>query len=143
LDSGTMKGTKQCPASLVPPSPSPPSPMLLALSFALSLRDVTEGAPIIPENATPQESGITCQQFRTISSIVYSCLLTLFACTWTAVHPNLPAPDDNKIKAFWRRLKVVLVTLIAPEYTLYWALMQRQSARALVKAAKAGGPMVT
>jgi hypothetical protein len=112
--------------------------MILALFFALSLRSLTDGAPIVPEDATPKESGVTCQQFRTISSIIYSCLLTMIACTWTAVHPNLPGPDDSKIQIFRRRMKVVLVTLIAPEYTLFWALMQRQAAQELVKAAKKG-----
>ena len=112
--------------------------MLLAIFFALSLHSLTESAPIIPENATPKEWGITCQQFRTISSIIYSCLLTIFACTWTAVHPNLPGPNDNKFQVFGRRMKVVLVTLIAPEYTLFWALLQRRAAKELVKAAKEG-----
>ena len=112
--------------------------MILALFLALSLYNLTKGAPIIPEDATPRESGVVCQQFRTLSSIIYSCLLTIFACTWTAVHPNLPGPDDSKIQVLRRRLKIVLVTLVAPEYTLYWALMQRKAAKELVKAAKRG-----
>jgi hypothetical protein len=116
--------------------------MLLALFFALSLRSLTEGAPIIPEGATPKDSGISCQQFRTLPSIVYSCLLTMFACTWTAVHPNLPDPDDSKRRVFGRRMKIVLVALLAPEYILFWALTQRKAAKELVKAAKAGEPSV-
>jgi hypothetical protein len=116
--------------------------MLLALFFALSLRSITIGAPIIPEGATPKDSGISCQQFRTLPSIVYSCLLTMFACTWTAVHPNLPAPDDSKARVFGRRMKIVLVAILAPEYILFWALQQRKAAKELVKAAKAGEPNV-
>jgi hypothetical protein len=66
----------------------------------------------------------------------------MFACTWTAVHPNLPAPDDSKIRVFGRRMKIVLVALLAPEYILFWALMQRHAAKELVNAAKAGEPNV-
>jgi hypothetical protein len=116
--------------------------MILVLFFAMSLRSLTEGAPIIPEDETPKDFGITCQQFRTLPSIVYSCLLTMFACMWTAVHPNLPDPDGSKVRVFGRRIKIVLIALLAPEYILYWALEQRKAAKALVKAAKAGEPSV-
>jgi hypothetical protein len=66
----------------------------------------------------------------------------MFACTWTAVHPNLPGPDDSKVRVFGGRMKIVLVALIAPEYVLFWALMQRNAAKALVAAAKAGEPSI-
>jgi hypothetical protein len=111
--------------------------ILLALLFYASYTP-TQGAPAIPVDATPEEVAIQCQQFRTTSSIVYSCALTLFACTWTAVHPNLPGPDDSKAQIFLRRLKLVGVTLLAPEYTLFWAMLQRSNAKRIVEEAKGG-----
>jgi hypothetical protein len=39
-------------------------------------------------------------------------------------------------------MKIVLIALLAPEYILFWALMQRKAANALVTAAKAGEPNV-
>jgi hypothetical protein len=133
-----MRPSRQCTSPFIPPSS--PSPMIIAILGALALRSLPDGAPIIPVDATPQESGIACQQFRTLSSILYSCFLTMFACTWTAVHPNLPGPSDGRIRIFGRKMWLVLVTLLAPEYILFWALMQRNAAKRLLAAAKQGPP---
>jgi hypothetical protein len=113
--------------------------MIFLALIAQSLYSLTQGAPTIPTNATPEEVATKCQEFRTTSSIVRSCAITLFACAWTAVHPNLPGPDDSKLQIFGRRMRLVGVTLLVPEYTLYWALTQRVAASRMLKEAKDGG----
>ena len=35
---------------------------------------------------------------RTISSIIWSCIVTTFSCTWVAVHPNIPCPKKREGK---------------------------------------------
>ncbi|KAG2356741.1 hypothetical protein BDR07DRAFT_1363915 [Suillus spraguei] len=52
---------------------------------------------------------------RTVWDILSSCGLTLFACTWTAVHMNIPYMDHNKWDITGRRLTLMVVALIAPE----------------------------
>ncbi|KAG6915238.1 hypothetical protein DXG01_012570 [Tephrocybe rancida] len=67
---------------------------------------------------------------RSISGIVWSCLITIFACTWIAVHPNIPRPNERPI---FRRLKIVALALIAPEIIVLWALRQWVSSRSLAR----------
>jgi hypothetical protein len=65
--------------------------------------------------------------------IISSCGLTSFACTWTAVHPNIPGVDDEVVHIFFVRLGLMVMTLFVPECTVFWGVAQFFSAR---KAAK-------
>src|ERR1700737_4806948 len=68
---------------------------------------------------------------RTIWNIIWSCLLTVFACTWVAVHPNIPDPDEKWTQVTTRRIGITIMALIAPELVIAWAIRQRISARKL------------
>ncbi|KAF7369937.1 hypothetical protein MSAN_00623300 [Mycena sanguinolenta] len=70
---------------------------------------------------------------RTFFSIVWGCLATIFACTWVSVHPNVPPPNQNRLQLFWRRLKMMLIGIIAPEIMVGFATRQRLAAHALSK----------
>lgn len=89
---------------------------------------------------------------RTLYSIVQTCLATIFACVWVAVHRNIPAPKpppDPNSKAgpiakaarwLWSKVRdqkqpviVFSVTLLAPEWVLGWAVRQRLRAHRLAK----------
>ena len=58
---------------------------------------------------------------RSESSIVWGCITTIFACSWVAVHPNIPAPSGS---IFLTRLKLMGCMLIAPELMIIWAARQ-------------------
>ena len=66
---------------------------------------------------------------RTSWDIILSCALTLFACTWTAVHPNIPGIEEGIIAVTSRRLFLMLMALIAPELMITWSAGQFFSAR--------------
>ena len=79
---------------------------------------------------------------RTIWSIVWSCLVTIFSCTWVAVHLNIPCPKKRKANGWIRRciwnpllsfaehrLPLFICALLVPEYMLAWAIRQFLSAR--------------
>jgi hypothetical protein len=70
---------------------------------------------------------------RTLWDIIWSCAATLFACTWTAIHPNIPGVEERKLAIASRRLLIMVMALIAPELIIAWAARQFFSAR---KAAK-------
>ncbi|PVG02862.1 hypothetical protein CPB86DRAFT_804645 [Serendipita vermifera] len=60
---------------------------------------------------------------RKLIDIIWSCVTTLLACTWLTLHPNIPPPFSKKI--FLRyKLPPFIVTLMAPEWTLAWAMQQ-------------------
>ncbi|KAJ7209256.1 hypothetical protein GGX14DRAFT_521400, partial [Mycena pura] len=83
------------------------------------------------------------QNCRSTFVIVRGCLTTIFACTWVSVHPNVPPPDPNPPDSFWpnlkgriivatrslrRRLKLMLVAVIAPELMVGFAARQYMAA---------------
>ena len=79
---------------------------------------------------------------RTVWNIVWSCLVTIFSCTWVAIHPNVPSPKKrdangwiercilNPLRSFAEhRLPLFVCALLVPEYMLAWAIRQFLSAR--------------
>lgn len=61
---------------------------------------------------------------RTKTTIAWSCLVTIFSCTWVAVHPNIPGPDTPQWANFLRRVRLMIVAMIAPEVVILWAVRQ-------------------
>lgn len=70
---------------------------------------------------------------RSTSDIFQSCLFTIILSTWTVLHLNIPAPSDTLWILFKRRLKWMVVTIIAPEFTCSIALRQWVQSRITLK----------
>ena len=68
---------------------------------------------------------------RTTWSIVWSSLSIIFACTWLAIHPNISASNSSFIRVKLRRMLLMGVGLLAPEFIILWAMRQRAMARHL------------
>ncbi|KAF8998976.1 hypothetical protein BDQ17DRAFT_1247126 [Cyathus striatus] len=83
-------------------------------------------------------AGCICNQ-RTVLDIVWSCLSTLFLCTWASIHPNAPDPAEEDWKAIWRRFKIMYASLMAPELALTWAVRQFLGARKIFRMHKRPG----
>jgi len=66
---------------------------------------------------------------RTLWSIVWSCFVTLFTCSWVAVHPNVPSVKDSGARILGRRLATMGYMLLAPELVIAWAANQYFSAK--------------
>ncbi|KAI0059818.1 hypothetical protein BV25DRAFT_1808398, partial [Artomyces pyxidatus] len=73
---------------------------------------------------------------RTRYTIIWSSLVTILACVWTAVHRNVPEPKRDSESRFWRIVggvleaaKIVMVTVLVPEWVLAWAVRQFLQAR--------------
>lgn len=88
----------------------------------------------------------TCENIhhcRTIWNIVWSCLGTIFACVWVAIHPNLPQlhPPREKwceklqdgVLGMLDKLGISFLALLAPEFILAWALRQYFNASKLAQ----------
>jgi hypothetical protein len=63
--------------------------------------------------------------------LLWSCFATMFLCTWSAVHPNVPGLKDSKQTVFWRRVRHVGICLLVPEGFAVDALYKLASARRL------------
>ena len=70
---------------------------------------------------------------RTVWDILWSCLATIFACSWVSIHPNIPAPNESSRRIFLRRLELMFWAVIGPEMIITWALRQWLGARHLEK----------
>ena len=101
-------------------------------------------SPIPPINGRSLEPN-SCNDLthcRSIWNIIWSCIVTIFSCTWVAVHPNIPCPKKREAKNCFQRwiwnpflsfvehrLPLFVCALLVPEYVLAWAIRQYLSAR--------------
>ncbi|KXN92866.1 hypothetical protein AN958_07063 [Leucoagaricus sp. SymC.cos] len=68
---------------------------------------------------------------RTVAQIYWTCIGTIFACTWAALHPNLPGPRDSSFQQLRRRIVSMYIAIGAPELIVHWSLRQRVAAKRL------------
>jgi hypothetical protein len=116
--------------------------LLLFLVYLLSAR--AQLVPVIDESSPPS----ACKDYdncRSLLSIIWSCITTIFLCTWVAVHPNIPEPVDTRDMGFWQkrgrqlscflkdRMVMFICALLVPEYVLAWAIRQLLVARRIAK----------
>ena len=127
-----------------------PSPAMLFLLFLYYLLQgpSTDAGPI-PTIEHRSLMGDHCNDLahcRTTWNIVWSCLVTIFSCTWVAVHPNVPCPKKreangwigryirNPLLSFVEhRLLLFICALLVPEYVLAWSIRQFLVARKIAK----------
>ncbi|TFK42286.1 hypothetical protein BDQ12DRAFT_719178 [Crucibulum laeve] len=94
-----------------------------------SLTALLDAVPVLVEAPIPERN-----PSRSLWEIVVNCLLTLFACTWIAVHPNIPAPGDRWWTVAWRRVGIMAFVLLTPEMIIFWAWRQALAAKDIAAA---------
>ena len=120
------------------------SPHMLFLILVHFLSATARSGPVISDQSTAPSCDNIIER-RTLLGIVWSCLTTIFLCTWVAIHPNIPRQANLRDKTFLRKfrhkvsrffqdkLPLFLCTLFIPEYVLAWAIRQRIVARKISK----------
>ncbi|SRR6266545_2836605 len=95
------------------------SPTFLVL-VSLLIPQVAQG---MIETSDRAEPGTNCNYAkRTRFNITWNCISTIVICAWVSVHPNVPS--CGYWRALRRRLKMMFWTVIAPEFTLAYAVRQ-------------------
>ncbi|KAF8972236.1 hypothetical protein BDZ97DRAFT_1752822 [Flammula alnicola] len=116
---------------------------LVILSLAQSTIRAAPLEPILARDINNRESltAASCAYLdrRSEWDIVWSCLVTIFACCWVSVHPNIPGPREGRYRVALRRLEILAWALIAPELIILWAIRQWKGARFLAKKYKEHG----
>ncbi|KAJ6468370.1 hypothetical protein C8R45DRAFT_1018477 [Mycena sanguinolenta] len=105
--------------------------LILSLVYLLARYRAVSGHPL-----GSRDEPVSCDSnvnSRSLFTIITSCLITVFACTWFSVHPNVPPPNQSKLALFWRRLGLMLVAVIAPELMVGFAARQFWDARWFAK----------
>lgn len=71
--------------------------------------------------------------------IIWSCVATLFVCVWVMLHLNVPAKEDGIWTLFFRRIRWLVLALLAPELLMLFASGQWASAKRSVADMRALG----
>ena len=102
-----------------------------------------DASPVLSANNRPLATShcTDLSHCRSIWNIVWSCLVTIFSCTWVAIHPNVPSPKKQEADSWieiciWNllmlfaehRLPLFICALLVPKYMLAWAIRQFLSA---------------
>ncbi|KAJ3570428.1 hypothetical protein NP233_g4404 [Leucocoprinus birnbaumii] len=115
----------------------PPAAMLIVLFIAAAFSNAFSVPVASPVDALdplsltilgrdiPLPECINPAGYRTMQQIILSCLVTIFACTWVSLHPNVPHPDNSGWENFSMRLRTVFWAIIGPEFVTIWAFRQR------------------
>lgn len=108
------------------------------LCLAYSSPTVEEELSAAAGNLTALKSAIVSSwvlgpQFRGTSDILWSCIVTLIACIYTAIHLNVPPAHEGNGRFIWRKAKWAGLALFAPELVLFCAYRQFSEARKLVR----------
>ncbi|KDR77186.1 hypothetical protein GALMADRAFT_434880 [Galerina marginata CBS 339.88] len=114
--------------------------MLLVLAVVYLSQRAINASPVshflrdnVPLDPTSPTLSLCSDQQRSMWDILWSCLATLFACTWVSVHPNIPPSEESWWKSSMRRFELMFWGLIAPEMIILWAMRQWYSAREIAK----------
>ncbi|THU75991.1 hypothetical protein K435DRAFT_974620 [Dendrothele bispora CBS 962.96] len=108
-----------------------------------------ESLPSPEASLEAQNSCFDIRSCRTVEEILYSCLAVVFACTWVAIHPNIPRQFDtdeegdvtevadsftiSSARVFAQDVMTMILSLLAPELIILWALRQWFAARKIAK----------
>lgn len=68
--------------------------------------------------------------------IIWTCVVTIFLCTWTVLCLNVPARSDSTRTVYWRRLRWMVSAIAGPEFVLGFAAGQYENALQAVAAFK-------
>ena len=68
---------------------------------------------------------------RSLWDILWSCLATIFGCSWVSIHPNIPGPNESHWRILLRRLELMFWAVVGPEIIICWAFRQWLGARNL------------
>ncbi|PGH23957.1 hypothetical protein AJ80_02019 [Polytolypa hystricis UAMH7299] len=81
-----------------------------------------------PANITFKDGWVDSPNERGTLDILWSCFFTIFVCTWTALHLNLPAREESRWHVFWRKTKWMVLNVLFPEVVTAAAFAQRVAA---------------
>ena len=80
-----------------------------------------------------QKGWVSSPNGRGTFDILWGCLFTIFLCTWTVLHLNIPSKDENYYDLQRRKARWMVQAIMAPEFVLVFATGQKVDARRSVQ----------
>lgn len=62
--------------------------------------------------------------YRSTTDIIWSCVATIFVCTWISVHPNVSGFNASRTRRMKRRVFLMFWGIAAPEFLVIFAFRQ-------------------
>ena len=87
---------------------------LFALHDTSPLKDLSSRSPACDD----------IHSCRTLLSIIYGCLATIFACTWVSYHPDVPNRTHSACRVRAVHFLAVVISFLVPELTVAKAASQ-------------------
>jgi hypothetical protein len=100
---------------------------LPVLNVTLTQLRSSNSSETLTQGWTPSPSG------RGTIDIIWSCLVTIFLCSWSVLCLQVPSEQDSRFDILWRRSWLTALCALGPEFTFQLALGQWSSARQSVK----------
>ncbi|KAF8644472.1 hypothetical protein AX16_008442 [Volvariella volvacea WC 439] len=91
--------------------------------FPLPTATVVHGSAVVSGSGADGQC-VQSLRPRTPLTIIWNCFATIAACTFFAMHPNVPSSTRRLYKKLWRRLLITLDALLRPEAVIFWAMRQ-------------------
>jgi hypothetical protein len=120
--------------------------LALLLLYTIAQNAFGEAIPISSLEARDSSGCGEPIQTRTLWNIIWSCLSTIFLCTWGSLHPNISSTPDEPamgrrrdklrkylVELLTYKLPLFLWALLVPEYILAWAIRQYMTAGEIQK----------
>jgi hypothetical protein len=110
--------------------------LTLLLLYAVAQSAFGDAIPISSIERRDPSACSELIQSRTLWNIIWSCLSTIFLCTWGSLHPNISSTPDEPgmgrrdrpwkwlVEVLTYKLPLFLWALLVPEYILAWAIRQ-------------------
>ena len=76
----------------------------------------------IPDGSGRVHDWISEPSGRGTASLLYTCLITIFLCVWSAMHIPIPARHTSWTENFFYKVKLAVLAIIAPEYVFLIAI---------------------
>lgn len=94
---------------------------LLSATEAYAAAQNTTALPhntTLPQNATSEEAVVGWDAGPTRRGtlrLLWSCIATMFTCTWTVLHMNVPGYNDSPMRRLTRKMKWLSINVLFPE----------------------------
>ncbi|KAJ5688166.1 hypothetical protein N7536_010785 [Penicillium majusculum] len=92
---------------------------------------IVMGRSMAASNSTALVSWQLEDNSRSTFALVWSCLSTIFACTWTVLHPSLPRRNSPTVRTIISNFAYWLLAIFFPEYVFVNASQMRYRAMIL------------
>lgn len=113
------------------PTALPPSPFPSV--YGISRSSTSPTVLLVPRLTTGHGRNTCSTGERGVCDIIWSCLVTLFACVYKALHPNVPSQELGWRGRLMLKIKLAVFMLLAPEMVIFWATKQLLGAMRVVK----------